>query len=158
VYQGCDVSHIARRYWFRILFDILINVTEFCCFSSVARDNFKDRAASFCTIRTVTEDTQSEQVKSVLNKYETFVVRHCTQTLASFTHLLSLQPTFLRPILTMMYKRTPGRNNSVGIATRYRLDGPGIESRCERDFEHPSILGVGPAQPPTQWVQSLSRG
>jgi len=27
-----------------------------------------------------------------------------------------------------------GRNSSVGIATRYGLDGPGIESRWERDF------------------------
>jgi len=27
----------------------------------------------------------------------------------------------------------PGRNISVGIATRYGLDGPGIEFRCRRD-------------------------
>jgi hypothetical protein len=26
-----------------------------------------------------------------------------------------------------------GRDSSVGIATRYGLDGPGIESRCMRD-------------------------
>ena len=58
-------------------------------------------------IRTVTEDMQSQQVKSVLNKYETFVIHHCTQTLASFIHLLSLQPTFLRSILTIKYQRTP---------------------------------------------------
>ena len=30
-----------------------------------------------------------------------------------------------------------GRNSSVGIATRYGLDGPGIESRWRRDFPHP---------------------
>jgi hypothetical protein len=28
-------------------------------------------------------------------------------------------------------------SSSVGIATRYRLDGPGIGSRWERDFPHP---------------------
>ena len=31
-----------------------------------------------------------------------------------------------------------GRDNTVGIATRYGLDGPGIESRWGRDFPHPS--------------------
>jgi len=30
------------------------------------------------------------------------------------------------------------RDSSVGIATRYGLDGPGIESRWGRDFPHPS--------------------
>jgi hypothetical protein len=31
-----------------------------------------------------------------------------------------------------------GRDSAVGIATRYGLDGPGIESRWGRDFSHPS--------------------
>ena len=31
-----------------------------------------------------------------------------------------------------------GRDSSVGIASRYRLDGPGIEFRWGRDFQHPS--------------------
>ena len=40
-----------------------------------------------------------------------------------------------------------GRDSSVGIATRYGLDGPGIESRWGRDFPHPSrpALGAHPA-------------
>jgi hypothetical protein len=40
------------------------------------------------------------------------------------------------------------RNSSVGIATRYELDGPGIESRWVRDFQHPSSPVLGPTQPP----------
>jgi len=32
------------------------------------------------------------------------------------------------------------RDSSVGIATRFGLDGPGIESRWEEDFPHPSRL------------------
>ena len=36
-----------------------------------------------------------------------------------------------------------GRNVSVVIATRYGLDGPGIESRWRRDFSHPSIPVLG---------------
>jgi hypothetical protein len=42
-----------------------------------------------------------------------------------------------------------GRDSSVGIATRYRLDGPEIESRWGRDFPHPSKPALGPTQPPT---------
>ena len=42
-----------------------------------------------------------------------------------------------------------GRDSSVGIATRYGLDGPGIESRWERrDFPHQSRPALGPTQPP----------
>jgi len=51
-----------------------------------------------------------------------------------------------------------GRDSSVGIATRYELDGPFIESRCGRDFPHPSRPALGPNQPPIQWVPGRSRG
>jgi hypothetical protein len=51
-----------------------------------------------------------------------------------------------------------GRNNAVGIATRYGMDGPGIKSRWGRDFPHPSRPALGPTQPPVQWVPGLSRG
>ena len=36
-----------------------------------------------------------------------------------------------------------GRDSSVGIATRYWLDGPGIETRWGRDFPHPSRPAPG---------------
>jgi hypothetical protein len=39
-----------------------------------------------------------------------------------------------------------GPGNSVGIATGYGLDGPGIESRWGRDFLHLSIPALGPIQ------------
>ena len=38
------------------------------------------------------------------------------------------------------------RYSSAGIATRYGLDGQGIESRCGRDFPHPSRPTLGPTQ------------
>jgi hypothetical protein len=51
-----------------------------------------------------------------------------------------------------------GPGSSVGIATDYGLGGPGIESRCGRDFPNLSRPALGPSQPPVQWVQVLSRG
>ena len=49
-------------------------------------------------------------------------------------------------------------DSSVGIATRYGLNGAEIESWWGRDFPHPSIAVLGPTQPPIQWVPGLSRG
>ena len=36
-----------------------------------------------------------------------------------------------------------GRNSSVGIATRYGLNGPGIESRCGARFSTPIKTNPG---------------
>jgi hypothetical protein len=47
-----------------------------------------------------------------------------------------------------------GQGSSVGIATGYGMDGPGIKSRWGRDFSHTSRLALGP----TQWVPGLSLG
>ena len=44
------------------------------------------------------------------------------------------------------YLTKRGRDSSVGIATRYGLDGPGIESQWR------------PTQPPIRWVPGLSWG
>jgi hypothetical protein len=49
-------------------------------------------------------------------------------------------------------------DSSVDIATRYEMDGPGIESWWGWDFLHPSRPALGPTQAPIQRVLSLSRG
>jgi hypothetical protein len=49
-----------------------------------------------------------------------------------------------------------GPGSSVGIATGYRLGGPGIESRWGLDFPHLSRPALGPTQSPVQWVPGLS--
>jgi hypothetical protein len=49
-----------------------------------------------------------------------------------------------------------GPGSSVGIATDYGLDGPGIESRWGEIFR--ICPALGPTQPPVQWVLDLSRG
>ena len=51
-----------------------------------------------------------------------------------------------------------GRDSSVGIKTRYGLDGPGIETRWGRDFPYPSRPALGPTHPPVQWVPGLYPG
>ena len=61
-------------------------------------------------------------------------------------------------ILILVMVRGEGRDSSVGIATRYRLDGPGIEFRWGRDFPYPSRPALRPTQPPVQWVPGPSRG
>ena len=52
-------------------------------------------------------------------------------------------------------RQTTGRDSSVGIATRYGLDGPGIELHWGARFSGPAL---GPTQPPVQWVPGLFGG
>jgi hypothetical protein len=61
-------------------------------------------------------------------------------------------------IFVVYYMHTVVRDSSVGIAIRYGLNGPGIESGWGRDFPQLSRTALGPTQPPIQWVLCLSRG
>jgi hypothetical protein len=58
--------------------------------------------------------------------------------------------TFRSTMIYIEYKIMRGRDSSVGIATRYELYDPGIESRWGRDYQHLSRPALGPTQPPTQ--------
>jgi len=60
--------------------------------------------------------------------------------------------------LNLFSESQVGRDNSVSVATRYGLDGPGIEFRWGRDFPHPPNPTLGPIQPPTQCVPDLFPG
>ena len=50
-----------------------------------------------------------------------------------------------------------GRDSSVGVGTRYGLDGPVIESRLGRDFFQVSRPALGSTHPPVQGVLGLSQ-
>jgi len=64
---------------------------------------------------------------------------------ATFCHALINIPLVYHYLLVCRF-------TSVGIATRYGLDGPGIESRFGLDLTHPPGPALGLTNPLVQWV------
>jgi len=56
-----------------------------------------------------------------------------------------------------LFVYSTGTDSSVGIATDYGLDGPGLNPGRDEIFR-PSTPALGPTQPPVKWVLGLSRG
>jgi hypothetical protein len=46
-------------------------------------------------------------------------------------------------------------DSSLGTATHYGLDGPGIESRWGKKFPYPSRPALKSTQPAIKWVQRV---
>jgi hypothetical protein len=63
-----------------------------------------------------------------------------------------------RTILILILLKMVARDSVVGLATRYGLDDPGIESRWRRDLRTRPDRPWGHNQPPIQWVQRPARG
>jgi hypothetical protein len=60
--------------------------------------------------------------------------------------------------ITAITTDSSGPGSSVGIATGYGLDGPGIESWWGRDFPHLSRPALGPTQPPYNGYRVFPEG
>ena len=65
----------------------------------------------------------------------TWSVRNAVKQFSLTTNVSRTIELFLWAITRIQWKRV-GRVSSVGIASRYVLDGPGIESRWRREFLH----------------------
>ena len=57
-------------------------------------------------------------------------------------------PVHACSVIVCLVSRQWGPDSVVGVATRYGLDGPGIESRWGRDVPHPSRPALVPNQSP----------
>ena len=56
------------------------------------------------------------------------------------------------------YYHDTDRDIVVGLATRYGVDGLGIEYRLRRHCQHPSRQALESTQPPVKWVPGFSPG
>ena len=95
----------------------------------------------------------------------------CTESIEYFPGIVSkfffklLVTIPVAPIITGIivyyyyyYYYFVGRDSSVGTATHYGLDDPGIKFRWGRDFPHLTRPVLRPTQLPIQWVPGLSLG
>ena len=81
------------------------------------------------------------------------LVAHWFRNIGLFSTVRSMKGHNLRrQNLCISSLKRVSRDSTVGIATRYGLDGPGIESQWVRDFPHPSRPTLGPNQPSIQWT------
>ena len=123
---------------------------------------------SFCTRHLAQLPVRS--ISTFSNRPTFHYTRYCwprtgkSQTCISSCHtcqvaaLLLILSLYLYYCIYSLIYLYGGPGSSVGIATAYGLNGPGIEARWGRDFPNLSRPALRPTQPPVQWVPGLSRG
>jgi hypothetical protein len=61
-------------------------------------------------------------------------------------------------IYKLEYYGNDGPDSSVGVATHYRLESPGIEPQWGRDFPQSSGPALGPTHLPVHWLPGIFSG
>ena len=92
------------------------------------------------------------------NKYQDMVYDFlCARARARARACVCVSALFSNVLLmTIIQPEGSGRDSWVGIATRYGLDDPGIESQYGgRDLPPPSRPALRPTQHPRKWVPGL---
>ena len=75
-----------------------------------------------------------------------------------FTHKSSRSYLNHLVLISLSFHFLMGRDSSVGMATFYGLDGPGIDLRWGQDFSHLFKPALGPTQSLIHWVHGLFPG
>ena len=119
------------------------------------RKLYNDRTSKFVSspTSTLTESRTMRMAGHVTDSDKTVITKTAS----------TLQPSILLSADTNNFSTynfkakliTVGHDSSVGTATSYELDGPGIKSWWGRHFQCPCRPTQGPIQPPTQWVPGL---
>jgi hypothetical protein len=92
-----------------------------------------------------------------LAQWQNFTATMYKQVVLRCDIFVPIQPTEFR-ILIGYWELLGGRDSSVGITTRYDLDGPEFESVWELGFPWPPRSTPRPTQPPVQVVLCHSQG
>ena len=80
------------------------------------------------------------------------------RTTPTYIHRPAAPKAYTRSIFSSVRVRPRAVTASVGAATRYGLEDPGLKSPFGPHFPHPSRPDLRPTQPPIQWVLGISPG
>ena len=140
-----NVVHMVtiRFLWFKMVLQIFFQTR--CINSHVSP--FGNCGAEICTWPLSLQEHIRAQARQCLKICDSIAIIYLIYQINAHTQLNKY-----------IYYLSKDRDSSVGIATRYGLDGPGIESRWGRDIPQPSRPALRATQPPIQWVPGLPRG